>query len=158
MSADELRSLLSSALASPEACVAVARGLVPTAERLDAALHPAATQARLDLAAAYTKWFPPADAPDRAWLKVLDVPRARTDVRVFGATGDQIAARTPGTAAASEFPGGAADIAAVLRPDLTYFEATFTEPGASAGTRLHMFCKIDDGFCMLGPIWRALRA
>lgn len=151
-SPSELARRLAAALADPARRASFARDIAPSRDRLERVLAPAAP---LDvLAAAYDGALPPPTAPDRAWARVLDVPSDRTEVEAFAATGAEIAERRPGSSADRHFPGGSQRIAPLLQPGRTYVELTCTAPGASSGTRFHLFTQLDEGWCMLGPLWR----
>lgn len=151
-SPSELARHLAAALADPARLASFARDVAPSRDRLERALAPSAP---LDvLAAAYGGALPPPTAPDPEWARVLKVPSDRTEVEAFAATGAQIAERASGGSADRHFPGGSQRIAPMLQPDRTYVELTCTAPGASSGTRFHLFTHLDDGWCMLGPLWR----
>jgi hypothetical protein len=98
------------------------------------------------------------EASDARISRAFDIPPERSVVRVHAATGAEIEAYERGSTAYDEFPGGARKLAgSVLDPDVTYYEVEFTEPGESLGTKYHLFYESDDGWKMLGPIWRVVR-
>ena len=81
----------------------------------------------------------------------------RTEIKVHGATTEEIAAYAEGSVAFAEFPGGAQRLAEqVLRPGVTFYEVEFTAPGEDAGMKYHLFYWDGAGWRMLGPAWRAL--
>lgn len=154
---ENLADLFGRAVVDPESRVAFAQAVFPTEDTLAMALADGHDDVLAALVEAYDKMRPPEEAPPKMWFKVLDVPTDRTEVRVHGATASEIADAIPGTTAAKEFPGGAQKVAGLLDPGLTFYEVTATEPGASSGSRFHLFFWAGTHWSMLGPAWRVLR-
>jgi hypothetical protein len=85
--------------------------------------------------------------------KGLVPPAERTECRVHGATGAEIAGGAPA------FPGGAKRIAqSHLRPDVTFYEVEYIEPGETMGTKFHLFYWDGTSWKTLGAVWRVLES
>jgi len=95
---------------------------------------------------------------DDARVAALLVPgEGRTEIRVHGATTEEIIAYQQGTPAFNEFPGGARKVAeAGLRPGVTFYEVEIVEPGKDSGMKYHLFFWNGSQWKMLGAVWRAL--
>lgn len=86
------------------------------------------------------------------------IKSGQSNVMVHAATTEEIAEYQQGSDVWEEFPGGAVDVAKyILRPETTFYEVEFLEPGESAGMKFHLFFWDGEGWAMLGPAWRALR-
>jgi hypothetical protein len=79
---------------------------------------------------------------------VLGPAPGQTEIRVFAATSEELAA---GTGDAREFPGGYALIAPHLDPGLTIYLLVFSRPGESFGVRI-------DGLTHVNGKWRIFPA
>lgn len=87
--------------------------------------------------------------------KVFQVKPEQTEIKVWAATTEEIAANEEGSVAFAEFPGGAKRLAkTILRPGQTFYEVEFLEPGKDAGMKYHLFYWSGKKWSMLGPIWR----
>lgn len=81
----------------------------------------------------------------------------RTRVRVRAARGRDIAAYED-EAVKAAFPVGARQVAAaILGPDVTFYQVELLAPGADKGTKFHLFFWDGSRWRTLGPAWRALR-
>lgn len=81
----------------------------------------------------------------------------RSRVRVRGATGAEIAAYDDPEVTGA-FPAGARRVAAaILRPEVTFYQVELLEPGADKGSKFHLFFWDGERWRTLGPAWRALR-
>jgi hypothetical protein len=79
---------------------------------------------------------------------VLGPAPDQTEIRVFAATSEELAA---GTGHAREFPSGYAEIAPHLAPGLMIYQLMFTKPGESFGIRI-------DGLTHVNGRWRIFPA
>jgi hypothetical protein len=79
---------------------------------------------------------------------VLGPAPGQTEIRVFAATSEELAA---GTGDAREFPSGYAEIAPHLAPGLTIYLMAFSKPGESFGVRI-------DGLVHVNGRWRIFPA
>lgn len=152
----ELERLFEAAIESAPARAELAKTIFPTAQTLDLGLVPHAGDAKLALAQAYDAQRPPPGSPDRAWARILKVPRDRTQVTAHQARAADLIAAVPRSIATTEFPGGAQTIAPLLNPALDFYELTAVAPGASSGTRFHLLFWAGHHWTMLGPAWRWL--
>ena len=132
------------------------QALFPNADRIRRALKDDTPQKIVDsIGNMYKKWTP---SPDDtiAWATLLVADPKKSEIAVYGATTEQIAAQEGG--AAYHFPGGAIRLAkTILKPGMTFFEVKLVEPGKRWGVRYHLFFWDGDRWCMLGPAWRIKR-
>lgn len=85
----------------------------------------------------------------------LALPQQRI-VQVHQATTEEIANYEQGSTAFNEFPGGAKQVAKkLLRPQTTFCEVEFLEPGKDQGVKYHLLYWDGKQWSMLGPVWRA---
>lgn len=95
------------------------------------------------------------DVPLKDQAGMLAVPANRSEVKAYGASGEEIAANKKGSIVFAEFPGGAVKLAqTILNPKTRFYEVECTEPGKSSGTKFHLFFFDGEHWNMLGPIWR----
>ena len=78
----------------------------------------------------------------------------QTEVQLHSATTDQIKAGDP---AASEFPGGYAEIGAQLQPGVTLYRFKFVEPGKDLGMAFDGLAHVNGRWVIFPKPWRALR-
>lgn len=114
------------------------------------------------------------DTPPETLQKILDMyrqlglltgsnidqlaQREQTMVKVHGATTEEIARNERDSVVFAEFPGGAVKMARqILRPDMTFYEVEFLEPGKEYGVKYHLFFWDGKQWTMLGPVWRAMQ-
>lgn len=137
---------------------AICRRVYPDGARIRAGLRedaPAAVVAKLE---AFYAELRPQDGDDAGWAKLLATPPARTEVKVYEATTEQIAANGAEGVVAAEFHDQAPSVAQrLLRPGLTFHVVEVTEPNKDLGTKFHLFFWDGTDWCMLGPVWRAER-
>jgi len=143
------------------AVAAVCRRVYPDAARIRAGLRedaPAETVAKIE---AFYQGLRPADGDDAAWAKLLETTPAgsapRTEVKVYSATTEEIAANARGSVVALEFKEAPSVAARLLRPGLTFHVVEVTGPGEELGTKFYLFFWHEAEWCMLGPVWRAER-
>jgi hypothetical protein len=97
----------------------------------------------------------PPGVPDEKLAGLLIAGQGRTEVRVFGATTEELRAYQPGSVAAMEFPSAMRGLAErALRPGVTFYEVACVEPGGDRGTKYHLFYWDGAGWRMLGAAWR----
>ena len=156
--AENLRSLLSELQAAIRAgdtakAAALTKAVLPDRDRLARGLKDDPGDA-LDKAWGVLEKLLP--ATDEAAAGAFRTDPARTEVRVSGATAEEIAKYEEGSVAFSEFPGGARQLAeaGILRPGLTFYEVEVLEPGQDSGMKYHLFFFDGSRWTMLGPIWR----
>jgi hypothetical protein len=149
-----LQSLFSMASVSDTYRVRLAKDLFATGPRIARALQDDAVEQTAQIATFYVNMMP---RSDQGWLKLLRIPAGRTVCTAWAATGEELAARVPGTPAERQFPGAAQALAqSLLRADVTFYSVTLVEPGMSSGTRFHLVFWDGSKWCMLGPAWRAV--
>ena len=134
----ELRALFEQGLQTPVSAAALIQTLYPTGARLKSVFLDEHADVCDALDDAYSKMRPSDPLDIRGWLKVLSLDLNRSDVTVYGASGDEIAVGDPLTYA-NQFPKAAQAIAKTyLKPDVYFFEVVCKEPTASSGTRFHL--------------------
>jgi hypothetical protein len=134
---------------------ALVLGAIPTTEDLKKVLNETVPAETIDKLVAIYKELPPSDEKV-ACLFSPDL--ARSEVRVYGSSVEELIAYEDGSLAYKEFPGGAKDVAEkALRPGGTFYEVEVTEPGKDSGMKFHMFFWDGQGWKMLGPLWRAFQ-
>jgi hypothetical protein len=87
----------------------------------------------------------------------FNIAPERTEIHVHGATAEDVVKYEEGSVAFNEFPGGAREICALIKPQTMLYEVEFVEPGKDAGMKFHLFVWDGSGWKMLGPLWRAMR-
>src|SRR5687767_10246962 len=79
-------------------------------------------------------------------------------VRVYGATTEELIKYREGTVAFKEFPAAAKRVAReMLRPGMTFYEVEYRAPGKDAGMKYHLVYWDGRQWSMLGPAWRVLK-
>ncbi len=162
--ARELQSLFGDAVAAGRAgdlrrLEGLARGLYPLPERIGGALRPDAPPGMIRAVHAMYAAIKPPEGDTAAWARLFPIPSDRTEVRVYAATTEEIAANDPGGTVDLEFPREAVGAAkSVLAPGVRFFEVEVVKPGEDAGTKFHLLFHDGEAWRMLGPIWRVNRA
>ncbi len=130
------------------------RGLIPDETSARKALRDEAGDTAKKMAERYASDpFP----PDEKAASLLAGKPGQTEVKVHGATTEEIAAYADGSVPFREFPGGARTAAQkVLRAGLTFYEVEWLEPGKEEGMKYHLFFHDGSGWKMLGKVWQAL--
>ena len=132
---------------------ALTKDVLPDRDRLAKGLNPESGDAVEKAWAVLGRLIP---GNDEAAAGVFRTEPVRTEVRVWGATTEEIAAYEDGSVAFNEFPGGTRKLAeaGVLRPGVTFYEVEVVEPGKDSGMKYHLFFFDGDRWTMMGPIWR----
>lgn len=154
---DNLKGLLDTIVKASEGgdarrAGALTRGLIPTEAAYRKALAEDAPPAVLGKLVSNLKLLPTDDTALASLIHRGDP--TQTGINVHGATPEEIQAGS--SPASGEFPGGAREKAAVLRPGLRFYEAEFVAPGENLGMKFHLFFWDGSQWRMLGPIWRTL--
>jgi hypothetical protein len=134
---------------------ALVLGAIPSQADVKKVLLDTVSVAVLEKINEFYKQLPPSD--EQVACLFSPDPK-RSEVRVYGASVEEISAYEDGSLAYKEFPGGAKDAAdKALRPGGTFYEVEVAEPGNDSGTKYHLFFWSGQGWKMLGPIWRAFQ-
>jgi hypothetical protein len=89
--------------------------------------------------------------------RLLDFRPDQIETIVHCATTEELAARTPGSVADLEFPGGAQRVASsLLRPGMSFYQVTFIHPDERYGKEYQLFFWDGWRWGMLGPVWRVV--
>lgn len=138
------------------AALALVKPLLPDEASLRPGLKEGLPADTLQQAVQFWAKLVPADEARRARLFAADP--ANTEVRVYGATTEEILKYEKDSVAFMQFPGGAKKLAdSVLRPKTTYYEVVLAKPGEASGMKFHLFYWTGDKWAMLGPLWRAFK-
>jgi hypothetical protein len=139
----------------PAAAATQLQALVPDEARLKRAFKDDVAPAVLGRTLDMYKQMGPVTVADA--LKLAGP--GQSEVRVHGATTEEIAQYREGTVAFKEFPGGARRVAEqALRPGMTFYSVELVEPGKGEGMRYHLLYWDGKQWSMLGPVWRALES
>lgn len=130
------------------------RSLLPTRAELRAIVREGAdADAWLSAYAGPTVENAPADKggePDPAASQ-------RTEIHVYAATTEEIAAYVKGSVAMMEFPGGMQRFAQrVAAPARTWYTVKAVEPGQASGTRYTCLTNVGGHFVLVAKPWRAI--
>lgn len=139
----------------PKAAAAQFQAMIPDEARVKRALKDGAAPAVVgQVLEMYKKMGPIAEAD------VVKLARPeQKEVRVHGATTEEIAQYRDGTVPFNHFPGGARRVAEqVLRPGMTFYAVEFLEPGKNSGIKYHLLYWDGQQWSMLGPVWNALES
>lgn len=99
----------------------------------------------------------PANADAATKSQLLSAKPEQSEVQVHTATTEELIVNTFGSVAYTKFPTGAHQLASsLLRPETTFYEVEYLEPGKEFGMKYHLFLWQNDHWCMLGPIWRTM--
>ncbi len=94
---------------------------------------------------------------DAALVASFAPDKARSEIRAYRATVEEIIQNARDSVVFAEFPGGTRRIAErYLRKDLAFYEVEVTEPGKDSGSKFHLFWVSDGRWKTLGPAWRIL--
>jgi len=136
-----------------KAAAAQLQALMPDEARVKQALRDNVAPDALGRVLDMHKKLGPASEADAAKLARPE----QKEVRVHGATTEEIVAYREGSVAYRAFPGGARRVAEqVLRPGMTFYEVEFLEPGKDAGIKYHLLYWDGTQWSMLGPVWSVL--
>jgi hypothetical protein len=158
---DNLKGLLDTIVKANEAgdlkkAAALTRGLIPDKAALAKAFKDDAPAPLVESMSSMREKIPTDDAQVAGLIKRGDAKR--TEIKVHGATTEEIAEYKDGSVAFNEFPGGARRLAeSALRPGTKFYEVEFLEPGNDAGMKYHLFYFDGSAWRMLGPAWRSLK-
>jgi hypothetical protein len=134
---------------------ALTRGIIPDEAALKKALRDDAPPAFVSKLNEQIKHIPPEDAQVAGLFRRGEANR--TEIKVHGATTEEIKAYAKDSVAEKEFPGGAKKLAEVaLRPNVKFYEVEFTAPGEDLGMKYHLFFWDGASWRMLGPAWRGI--
>ncbi len=133
------------------------KSLMPTRERILKALRTDVSPKVVDkIAQMYSKMIN-TNMDDATYAKMLARKPERSQIYLYGATTDKIAANQKGSIVYKEFPGGSVEAAkTILRPNMWFYEVERVEPGKSSGFKMHLFFWDGQKWCMMGAVWRAL--
>lgn len=138
---------------------ALAKSLFPTEERMRVALKDFVKADDISRFLAPINKFKPAEDDLEGWAKLFSTDPNRSEVQVHAATTEELEAYEKGSIAYKEFPGATKNLAGlVLKPKMTFYEVEYVVPGENLGMKYHLLFWDGKTWCMLGPIWRALRA
>jgi len=142
--------------AEAKSALALTNGVLPDEAALRKGLKDDVTPEFVQQSLALWKSRLPAEDAKRA--KVFAPDPAKTEVRVYASTTEEILKYEKGSIAFAQFPGGAKKLAeSVLRPKMTYYEVVVAKPGAESGVTFHLFYWTGDRWSCLGPIWAAMK-
>jgi hypothetical protein len=132
----------------------IIKQMFPNQDAVDLAFKPeTGADAKKALLAMYDK-IRPVDDDQEGWIKLMNPPSERHEIRVYAASTEEIAANKEKVA--EEFPSGVVVLAkTTLRKEMTFYEVEMLEPGKESGTKFHLFFWTGTQWRMLGPAWRA---
>jgi hypothetical protein len=136
------------------AAAALFVGMIPDAGRIKKALKddvsPETVQKILDM-------FQRLGIPTAAMMPMI-FPQEITEVKVYGATTEEIAAYKDGSTAYNHFSGGARQAARqILRPGMTFYSVKLSAPGGGMTKTFHLFYWDGQQWSMLAKAWQALK-
>ena len=135
--------------------LAMTKSLLCDEARLKKALKEDVAKEPLDALVKMHKGY--LDTDEAKLATALKVKPEQTEIRVHGATTEEIAKYEKDSVAFKEFPGGARKLAeTILRPGVTFYEVEFLEPGKDAGMKFHLFFWDGERWAMLGAAWRVV--
>jgi hypothetical protein len=139
---------------NPEKAAALFASLIPDKARLNKALK---DEVQPELIPKLLELYQRLGLPSEGNIHELIQPY-KTEVAVYGATTEELAANVEGSPAWEHFAGGARRVAAqALRPGMTFYQVKLTAPGQPHGMSFHLFYWDGQQWAMLGKVWQALR-
>lgn len=137
---------------------AMSQSIFPTKPRLQTALKDGVSPDQVNKIMTLLGGFRPKANTPKAWAALFRTDPARSEVKVHAATTEELQAYADGSVAYKEFPGGARKLAeSVLKPGMTFYEVEYLEPGKDKGMKYHLIYWDGKSWCMLGPVWRAVK-
>jgi len=134
------------------------QSIFPAKARLKAALKDGVSPDQVNKIMTLLGGFRPKSNNPKDWAALFRTEPARSEVRIHAATTEELQAYADGSVAYKEFPGGARKLAeSVLRPGMTFYEVEYLEPGKDKGMKYHLIFWDGKAWCMLGPVWRAVK-
>jgi hypothetical protein len=139
---------------NPDKAVALFASLIPDKARLQKALK---DEVQPEIIPKLLELYQRLGLPNKGNIHELIQPY-KSEVAVYGATTEELAANVEGSAAWKYFAGGARKVAAqALRPQMTLYQVKLTAPGQPHGMNFHLFYWDGQQWAMLGKIWQTLR-
>jgi hypothetical protein len=134
----------------------ITRNLFPDETALKVALRSEAPEDKIKkILAMYARF---SKGPDSKIAYLIKAKPDQTEIKVFAATTEEIAANKKGSLVWMQFPGGAVKAAGnILKKNMTFYEVKCVKPGKKSGMKYHLFFYDGKKWKMLGPVWRALR-
>lgn len=149
---------LQKAIAGKDAAAvnSLGNGLIPDGARVKKAMRDDVSAS--DVAAIQEMHDQFKKSADGNMSKLFAIKPDQTEVRVHGASTEELAANAKDSVAWKHFTGGAVKLAQkVLKPGAKFYVVEFIKPGETAGMKFHLFYWDGSHWAMLGPIWRAVK-
>lgn len=135
---------------------ALASGLMPDGARVKKAMRDDVPAS--DLAAIQEMHDKFKKSTDGNLSKLFTIKPEQTEIRVHGASTEELAANARDSVAWKHFPGGTIKLAQkTLKPGVKFYVVEFIKPGDTAGMKFHLFYWDGSQWAMLGPVWRVVK-